>query len=107
MYMESKITNYNTITFEKNRIIIIIDNNKLIWFNAKQISSALKYKEPKKAIKKYVEKADKIQLKNININFKVYQQPDSLYINLSRINKNKKYIFFIFINVFFYIDIFS
>ena len=48
--MESKITNYNTITFEKNRIIIIIDNNKLIWFNGKQISSALKYKEPKKAI---------------------------------------------------------
>ena len=77
--MESKITNYNTITFEKNRIIIIIDNNKLIWFNAKQISSALKYKEPKKAIKKYVEKEDKIQLKNMDINFKVYQQPDSMY----------------------------
>ena len=74
---------------------------KLIWFNAKQISSALKYKEPKKAIKKYVEKEDKIQLKNMDIDFKVYQQPDSIYINesglnslliLSRTKKSKKFL---------------
>jgi prophage antirepressor-like protein len=80
------ISTYSTITFEKKKIIIIIDNNKIIWFNAKQISSALKYKQPKMAIINNVEKEDKIQLKNIDINFKVYQQPDSIYINESGLN---------------------
>ncbi len=99
--MENIIKNYNIINFENNKIIVIIDNNKIIWFNAKQISISLKYKEPKKAITKYVEKEDKIQLKNIDINFKVYQQPDSIYINesglnslliLSRTKKSKKFL---------------
>jgi len=81
--MTSKITNYNIITFENQKIIVIIDNDKIIWFNAKQVSSSLKYKEPKKAIQKYVDKQDKILLKKININFKLQQQPDSLYINES------------------------
>ena len=80
------ISTYSTITFEKTKIIIIIDNNKIIWFNAKQICIALKYKQPKMAIINNVEKEDKIQLKNININFKVYQQPDSIYINESGLN---------------------
>jgi prophage antirepressor-like protein len=80
------ISTYSSITFEKNRIIIIIDNNKQIWFNAKQICIALKYKQPKMAIINNVEKEDKIQLKNIDINFKVYQQPDSIYINESGLN---------------------
>jgi prophage antirepressor-like protein len=80
------ISTYSTITFENKKIIIIIDNNKQIWFNAKQISSALKYKQPKMAIINNVEKEDKIQLKNIDINFKVYQQPDSIYINESGLN---------------------
>ena len=35
------------------------------------------------AIVNNVDKEDKIQLKNIDINFKVYQQPDSIYINES------------------------
>ena len=99
--MEKVITNYNIINFENKKIIIIIDNNKIIWFNAKQIGIALKYKEPKKAITKYVDKEDKIQLKNIDINFKVEQQPDSIYINesglnslliLSRTKKSKKFL---------------
>lgn len=60
---------YNTITFENNRIIVISDNNNQIWFNAKQICLSLKYKEPKKAIMTNVEKEEKIQLKNMNINF--------------------------------------
>jgi len=99
--MEKVITNYNIINFENKKIIIIIDNNKIIWFNAKQIGIALKYKEPKKAITKYVDKEDKIQLKNIDLNFKVEQQPDSIYINesglnslliLSRTKKSKKFL---------------
>ena len=99
--MEKVITNYNIINFENKKIIIIIDNNKIIWFNAKQIGIALKYKEPKKAITKYVDKEDKIQLKNIDLNFKLEQQPDSIYINesglnslliLSRTKKSKKFL---------------
>jgi prophage antirepressor-like protein len=52
--MKNIINNYNIINFENNKIIIIIDNNYIIWFNAKQIGISLKYKKPKKAIKKYV-----------------------------------------------------
>jgi prophage antirepressor-like protein len=88
--MTIKILNYNTITFENNKIIIIIDCNKIIWFNAKQICIALKYKQPKKAITYFVDKNDKIQLKNMNINFEIKQQPDSIYIN-----ENKLYILLI------------
>ena len=92
---------YNTITFENNKIIIIIDNDNEIWFNAKQICVSLKYKDTKQVISKNVEKEDKIQLKNMSINFKVQQQPDSIYINesglyslllSSRTKKAKKFV---------------
>ena len=72
---------YNTITFENNKIIIIIDNDFEIWFNAKQICISLKYIKPKQAITNNVDKEDKIQLKNININFKMQQQPDSMKVD--------------------------
>jgi prophage antirepressor-like protein len=75
--------NYNTINFENNKIIVIIDNNNIIWFNAKQICISLKYKQTEKAISNNVEKEDKIQLKNIKITFEIKQQPDSVYINES------------------------
>ena len=71
---------FNTITFENNKIFIICDNNNKIWFHAKQICLSLKYKESNKAITKNVDKEDKIQLKNMEINFKVKQQPDTIYI---------------------------
>ena len=67
--------------FEKYKINTIIDNNNIIWFNAKQICIALEYKQPKKAIINHVKQIDKIQLKNINISFKIRGQPDSIYIN--------------------------
>ena len=92
------IAKLKTIFFENNKIIIIIDNNNLIWYKAKLICLALNYKEPKKAIKKYVVKGEKIQLKNININFKVNQQPNSMYINhdglisLSRTNQSNLFL---------------
>jgi len=92
---------YNTITFEKNKIIIIIDNDNEIWFNAKQICISLKYRYPKQVIINNVDKEDKIQLKNMNISFEIKQQPDSMYINetglysllfSSRTEKAKKFI---------------
>ena len=74
---------YNTITFEEHKIIVIIDNNKISWFNAKQICISLNYKQAKKKISKYVDQEDKIQLKNMDISFDINQQPDSIYINES------------------------
>ena len=56
---------YNTITFENNKIIIIIDNDFKIWFNAKQICISLKYTYPKQIIINNVDKEDKIQFYNI------------------------------------------
>ena len=77
------MSRYNTINFEKHKIIVIIDNNNIIWFNAKQICISLEYKQAKQAIINNVEQIDKIQLKNMNINFEIKQQPDSIYINES------------------------
>jgi prophage antirepressor-like protein len=95
------MSRYNTINFEKHKIIIIIDNNNNIWFNAKQICVSLNYKQAKRAITNNVEKIDKIQLKNMNIGFEIQQQPDSIYINesglyslliSSKTKKSKKFI---------------
>jgi prophage antirepressor-like protein len=95
------MSRYNTINFEKHKIIIIIDNNNNIWFNAKQICMSLNYKQTKRAITNNVDKNDKIQLKNMSISFKLEQQPDSIYINesglyslliLSKNKKSKKFI---------------
>ena len=91
----------NTITFENNKIIIISDNDNTIWFNARQICISLKYLHSKKAIANNVDLEDKIQLKNMNINFEVKQQPNSMYINetglysllfASRTQKAKKFM---------------
>ncbi len=73
----------NTITFENHKIVVIIDNSNIIWFNAKQVCQALEYKHPKKAITNNVGTDSKIQFKNINITFNLIQQPDSIYINES------------------------
>ena len=87
---------FSTINFENHKIIVIIDKNNIIWFNAKQICISLEYINTKQAIINNVEQADKIQLKNMNIGFKMQQQPDSIYINESGLytllitSKNKK-----------------
>ena len=56
------MSNYKTINFENNKIIVLIDNNKNIWFNAKQVCISLKYKQPKITIITNVDKSDKVQL---------------------------------------------
>lgn len=90
------MSSYNTITFENYKIIVIIDNDKIIWFNGKQICKSLEYKDTKQAISNIIKKKNKIQLKNMNISFNIKQQPDSIYINESGLytllikSKNKK-----------------
>ena len=95
------MSRYNTINFEKHKIIVINDNDNIIWFNAKQICISLEYKQAKQAIINNVEKIDKIQLKNMSISFEMKQQPDSIYINesglyslliSSKTAKSKKFI---------------
>ena len=95
------MSTFNTINFENHKIIVIIDNNNTIWFNAKQISMSLEYKQAKQAIINNVDASDKIQLKNMNIGFEMQQQPDSIYINesglyslliSSRTAKSKKFV---------------
>jgi prophage antirepressor-like protein len=90
------MASFNTINFENNKIIVIIDNSNIFWFNAKQICKSLNYINTKQVITKHVEKEDKVQLKNMNINFKIKQQPNSIYINESGLytlllsSRNKK-----------------
>lgn len=72
---------YNTITFENHKIIVIIDNDNIIWFNAKQICLSLEYKDTKQAIVNHVDSKDKMQLKDMNITFDLQQQTGSIYIN--------------------------
>ena len=50
------MSSYNTITFENYKIIVIIDNDKIIWFNAKQICKSLEYKDTKQAISNIIKK---------------------------------------------------
>jgi prophage antirepressor-like protein len=50
------MSRYNTINFEKHKIIVIIDNNNIIWFNAKQICGSLEYKHTKQTIINNIEK---------------------------------------------------
>ena len=90
----------NLIKFETNDINVIIDENEIIWFNANEIATTLGYKYPKDAIINNVDKDDKIQLENININRKIDKHPHSIYINesgmyslllQSRLKKAKKF----------------
>ena len=71
------MASFNTINFEKHKIIVIIDNENTILFNAKQICISLEYKQAKQAIINNVDTSDKTQLKNMNIGFEMQQQPDS------------------------------
>lgn len=72
----------NFILYNNSKIHTIIDYNDEIWFNAKQITSILKYKDKKNAIKTNVDSKDTIQLKYINYSGNSNNiHPNSLYLN--------------------------
>jgi prophage antirepressor-like protein len=56
----------NYIKFENNTIHIIIDNNNKLWFNANDSAKAIGYIDRRDAIKRHVNKKDKIQKRDIN-----------------------------------------
>lgn len=71
------------IMFDKKIIGVIIDISSKNWFNAQDTAIVLGYKDPKQTIKKYVEKEDKDQIKNIKYeNIKMlYEHPDTVYLS--------------------------
>lgn len=73
----------NYIMYKKMKIHTIIDINDIVWFNAKQITLVLNYKDTIDAIKTKINKEDKKQLKYIDYynNNTASYHPNSIYIN--------------------------
>ena len=73
---------FNEIAFN-----IIIDKKDNIWFNANNLCRILKYKDPKDALRKHVDKQDKTYLENIKQMYKTEKgknvQMNTIYINES------------------------
>ena len=94
------------LKYSGKEILVILDNNKKVWFNAVQICNILKYSTPQDIIYKLVDREFIKQLKNIVDNYKIYlnAQPNSLFINeyglyslLLRSKKNEAKQFFMWI----------
>ena len=90
--------------------LIVLDNNKKVWFNATQICNILKYSNPANILYKLVDKEFIKQLKNIVVDYKIYpnSQPTSLFINeyglysfllRSKRNEAKKFFMWVVENV--------
>jgi prophage antirepressor-like protein len=71
----------NDIIKQLNITNYIIDNNNIIWFNAKNIINFLEYKDSRKCLKKYVDVNDKSQLGKINFSNNIKQHTQTLFIN--------------------------
>ena len=69
----------NYIKFENNTIHIIIDNNNKLWFNANDAAKAIGYIDRRDAIKRHVNKKDKIQKRYINCK-KIKGHGQTLYL---------------------------
>lgn len=69
------------IVYKSNIINVIIDNNDVIWFNAKQTANALGYINHINAINMHTQKKDRLQLQYIKYDNKIKEHPHSLYVN--------------------------
>ena len=94
------------LKYSNKEIIVVLDNNKKVWFNAVQICNILKYTRPRDIIYKLVDREFIKQLKNIIDDYKIYSnsQPNSLFINeyglyslLLRSKKNEAKKFFMWV----------
>jgi prophage antirepressor-like protein len=77
----------NYIKFENSTIQVIIDNYDKLWFRANDLANSLGYLDVKDAIKKHVDKNNKIQLKKIEHNSNIKGHPQTSYINESGMYK--------------------
>ena len=73
----------NYILFEKTKINIIIDENDMIWFLAKDVANTLGYTNTHDPIQNLINKSDKTLYKNIIHNFDIKMQPNTIYLNES------------------------
>jgi prophage antirepressor-like protein len=98
------------LKYSGKEILVVMDNNKKVWFNAVQICNILKYAKPRDIINKLVDKEFIKQLKNIVNDYKIYSnaQPNSLFINeyglysfllRSKRNEAKKFFMWVIKNV--------
>lgn len=94
------------LKYSGKEILVVLDVNKKVWFNAVQICNILKYSTPQDIIYKLVDKEFIKQLKNIVNDYKIYPnaQPNSLFINeyglyslLLRSKKNEAKKFFMWV----------
>ena len=77
----------NYIKFENSIIQVIIDNDDKLWFRANDLATSLGYLDIKDAIKKHVDKSNKIQLKYIKHSSNIKGHPQTSYINESGMYK--------------------
>lgn len=77
----------NYIKFENSIIQVIIDKDDKLWFKANDLVSSLGYLDIKDAIKKHVDKTNKIQLRNIKHDSDIKGHPQTSYINESGMYK--------------------
>ena len=71
------------LKYSGKEILVVLDINKKIWFNAVQICNILKYYTPRDILYKLVDREFIKQLKNIVNDYKIFSnaQPTSLFIN--------------------------
>ena len=77
----------NHIIFEGKTITVIIDDNDKVWFNANELTTALGYIDIKDAVRRHVNKKDKIQFRDINHNLNIKNDPQTSYLSESGMYK--------------------
>ena len=94
------------LKYSGKEILVVLDDDKKVWFNAVQICTILKYSTPRDILYKLVDKEFIKKLKNIVNDYKIYPnaQPNSLFINeyglyslLLRSKKNEAKKFFMWV----------
>lgn len=84
--MESSILDINNITFNNNKINIVLDEKNNPWFKAKDVATILEYNDTDKAIRKNVDDDDKKTLNNLRPACQAglsYNEKNTIYINES------------------------
>lgn len=76
-----KTLDENYIKFENTMIEVITDLKGNLWFNAKDVTTALQYVDKNDAINKHTDKDDRKQLKYIKHNVKTNSHPNSLFLS--------------------------
>jgi len=60
------------LKYSGKEILVVLDNNKKVWFNASQICNILKYSNPANILNQLIDKEFIKQLKNIVDDYKIY-----------------------------------